>query len=180
MKLAKKIFANFELVACQTLLVAFVLLLFFQIVGREIIGFSFVWSEELSTYMFVWFVYFGASYAAKMGAHNRVTFQLKLVPQRVATILEATADLIWICFNIYFVYLSYDFVFNKANKFWKSQTLGVPMKYFYLILPLAFLIMSIRIIQLNYKKLIKGELIVDPETEEIEKQLKDFKAHSEG
>ena len=55
------------------------------------------------------------------------------------------------------------------NVFWKSQTMGVPMKYFYMILPIAFTIMSIRIIQNNYLKLIKGIEFVDPEAEEIEK-----------
>ncbi len=167
-----KFIDNFETYVCRTLLVAFVLLLFFQIIGREVFHVGFSWTEELSTYMFVWFVYLGASYAAKMGAHNRVTFQFNLIPDKAAKIVESFADFIWICFNIYFVYLSYDFVFNRMNTFWKSQTLGVQMKYFYMILPFAFLLMTIRIIQVNYKKWVKGEEIIDPETMELEETLK--------
>lgn len=70
---------------------------------------------------------------------------------------------------MYFVYLSYDFVFNRMNAFWKSQTMGLPMKYFYVILPIAFTLMSIRILWNNYLTLVKGVELVDPETEEIEK-----------
>ena len=40
--------------------------------------------------------------------------------------IEGVADLFWIAFNVYFVYLSFNFVFFKMNLFWKSQTLGVP------------------------------------------------------
>ena len=157
---------NIESYVCRTLLAVFVTLLFIQIISREVFEYSIPWGEELATYLFVWFAYFGASHAAKMAAHNRVTFQFKLFPKFVATISEFIADMIWLAFNVYFVYLSYDFVFNKMNLFWKSQTLGMPMKYFYMVLPIAFALMSIRIIQVNYLKLVKGIDIRDPESDE--------------
>lgn len=157
---------NIESYICRIFLAVFVTLLFLQILSREFFAYSIPWGEELSTYLFVWFAYFGASHAAKMGAHNRVTFQFKLFPKIVATISEFIADMIWLAFNLYFVYLSYDFVFNKMNLFWKSQTMGVPMKYFYMVLPISFALMSIRIIQVNYLKLVKGYDIRDPEESE--------------
>lgn len=168
-----KFFDNIESYICRTLLASFVLLLFAQIVSREFFEHSFSWSEELATYMFVWFVFFGASYAAKLSAHNRVTFQFKPFPKKVVNVIEAIADLFWLGFNVYFVYLSLDFVLFKMNVFWKSQTLGVPMKYIYLILPIAFTMMSIRIIQVNYYKLIKGIDIRDPEKADVEKMLEE-------
>lgn len=157
---------NIESYVCRTLLAVFVTLLFFQIISREFFAYSLPWGEELATYLFVWFAYFGASHAAKMAAHNRVTFQFKPFPKIVATISEFIADMIWLSFNLYFVYLSYDFVFNRMNVFWKSQTLGLPMKYFYMVLPIAFTLMSIRIVQVNYLKLVKGVDIRDPESSE--------------
>ena len=168
-----KFFDNIESYICRSLLTFFVVLLFAQILMREFFGLSLSWSEELATYLFVWFVFFGASYAAKMGAHNRVTFQFKVLPQKAVPWVEGFADLFWLGFNLYFVYLSYDFVFNKMNAFWKSQTLGVPMKYFYVMLPVAFALMSIRIIQVNYIKLVKGVDVVDPEKAEVDKMLEE-------
>lgn len=164
MIIIKNIFDNIESYICRSLLASFVILLFAQILSREVFGFSIAWSEELSVYLFVWFVFFGASHAAKLSAHNRITFQYKILPGKLPVILEALSDLVWVVFNAYFVYLSYDFVFNKMNLFWKSQTLGIPMKYIYLVLPLAFSLMTIRIIQVNYLKLIKGIDIQDPDT----------------
>ena len=166
---------NIESYACRFLLATFVTLLFAQIISREIFSYSIPWGEELATYMFVWFAYFGASHAAKMAAHNRVSFQFKMFPKLYATISETFADLIWLAFNLYFVYLSYDFVFNRMNLFWKSQTLGLPMKYFYMVLPIAFALMSIRIIQVNYLKLVKGVDIRDPDADEMDSMVEHMK-----
>ena len=168
-----RVLDNIESYICRTLLAIFVTLLFAQIISREVFGYSFSWSEELATYMFVWFVFFGASYAAKLYAHNRVTFQFGKLPKKVTNIIEGIADLFWIAFNVYFVYLSYNFVFFRMNKFWKSQTLGIEMKYIYLILPIAFTLMTIRIIQANYLKLVKGIDVRDPEKAEVEKMIKE-------
>lgn len=162
------LFDNLESYICRLLLVVFVSLMLVQIVSREMFGYSFSWIEELATYLFVWFAYFGASHAAKMAAHNRVTFQFKPFPKIVQTVSELIADMIWLAFNLYFVYLSYDFVFHKMNLFWKSQTLGVPMKYFYMVLPISFIFMSIRVIQVNYLKFVKGVDIRDPDSSELE------------
>lgn len=163
---------NLETMLCELLLAAFVLLLFAQIIARQVFQYSIAWSEELSTYMFVWFAYLGAVVAAKMSAHNRVTFHFRFMPQVLAKSLLVFADLLWVAFNTYFVYLSYDFVFNRMNMFWKSQTLGVPMKYLYMILPIAFTLMSIRILFNVYLTVFKGVELVDPEAAEIEKLKK--------
>lgn len=164
---------NIETLVCEGLLAAFVVLLFAQVVARQVFDYSIAWSEELSTYMFVWFAYLGAVVAAKMSAHNRVTFHLKFMPQAVAKGLLVLSDLLWVAFNMYFVYLSYDFIFNRMNLFWKSQTLGVPMKYIYLILPLAFTLMSIRILINLYRTAVLGEELIDPEAAEIENLKKE-------
>jgi len=170
------LFNNLESYLCRFLLATFVILLFMQILSRQLFDYSFSWTEELSVYMFVWFVYLGASYAAKLNAHNRVTFQLKWLPHKAYIAMEVITDLIWLGFNCAFIWLSYDFVFNRMNLFWKSQTLGIPMKYVYMILPFAFLLMSIRILQVNYARIFKGVDARDPEEEEMEKIIAEEKA----
>lgn len=160
-----------ETVACEVLLGLFVLLLFAQILARQLFGYSIAWSEELSTYMFVWFAYLGAVVAAKMSAHNRVTFHFRYLPAWLAKTSRTLADLLWVAFNLYFAWLASDFIFNRMNTFWKAQTLGVPMKYFYLVLPLAFTLMSVRILWNLYLEVFRGLELRDPEQLEIE-QLK--------
>jgi TRAP-type C4-dicarboxylate transport system permease small subunit len=159
---------NVEEYCCALLLTLFVSILFLQIILRQFFQYSIPWGDEVATYMFVWFAYLGAVVAAKMSAHNRVSFHFNWFDPIVKKVCETIADLLWICFNLYFVYLSYDFVFNKMNSFWKSQTTGIPMKFFYMILPLAFSLMTIRILWNNYQRLFKGVEALDPEAQELE------------
>jgi len=166
---------NAETLLCEILLALFVVLLFAQILARQLFGYNIAWSEELSTFMFVWFAYLGAVVAAKMSAHNRVTVHFQFMPKWMKSTLLTLADLLWVAFNLYFVWLSYDFVFHRMNLFWKAQTLGVPMKYFYMILPIAFTLMSIRILWIVYLRVFKGIEPLDPEAEEIAK----FKQHAD-
>ncbi|MDI5883954.1 TRAP transporter small permease [Cobetia amphilecti] len=168
MRVLLKFLDNIENYLCQFLLVVFVIILFTQIMLRNLFSYSIPWGDELATYAFVWFAYLGAVYATRMSAHNRVTFQFRFLPRWVETLCGVLTDIIWIAFNAVFIYYSYDFVFNKMNLFWKSQTLGVPMKYFYLILPLAFTAMTVRIIQTNYLKFVRKEDIVDPDSQAME------------
>lgn len=170
-----KIVDNLENYLCQFFLVFFVVLLFVQILLRNVFSTSLSWGDELATYSFVWFAYLGAVYAAKMSAHNRVTFQFRFFPRIVEKVCEILADLLWIGFNLYFVYLSYDFVFNRMNVFWKSQTMGLPMKYFYMILPIAFLVMSLRILQNMYLKHVRKKEILDPESSQIKEMTVECK-----
>ena len=154
---------------CAFLLVGFVSLMFAQIVSRQLFHYTILWADELATHMFVWFAYFGAVVAARLSAHNRVTFQFTFFPPIVKKVSEGLADLIWVAFNLYFAWLSIDFIFFRMNRFWSSQTLGLPMKYFYLVLPVAFVLMSVRILANDYRVLIRGEALKDPEQAEIER-----------
>lgn len=161
---------NLESYICQILLAVFVSLLFTQIVARQVFGFSITWIEELSVILFVWFAYFGASFAARMAAHNRVSFHLNMLPRRTARIIEAIGDLFWVIFNVVFIWYAIEFI-SRLKPFVKAQTLGWEMRYVYLALPIAFALMTIRIIQVNYMKLILGIDPRDPDKVEVEEML---------
>lgn len=158
---------RFESHVCRILLAVFVTLLFAQIVARQLFGFSITWIEELSIILFVWFAYFGASYAARIAAHNRVGFHLNALPREKARIIEAIGDLFWIAFNLVFIWQSIKFI-SLLKPFVKAQTLGWEMRYVYLVLPIAFTLMTIRILQVNYLKLVRGIDPADPDKVTVE------------
>lgn len=172
---AKKILKtldNLESYICQILLVFFVCLLFLQIVLRIVFGAvdtlsgvipvlehwplpaSLPWGEELSRFAFVWFVFFGATYAARLAAHNRVTFQFKIFPPAVGKFSTLLSDLVWIVFNSVMVYYSIS-VIREGFEFPEySPTLDWVMAYVFLIFPIAFTLMNLRIIQVNIMKYV--------------------------
>ncbi|WBU58772.1 TRAP transporter small permease [Paracoccus sediminicola] len=161
---------KFESHVCRILLAIFVTLLFAQIVARQIFGFSITWIEELSVILFVWFAYFGASYAARIAAHNRVGFHLNALPRSKARIVEALGDAFWIAFNVVFIWQSIEFI-SRLKPFVKAQTLGWEMRYVYLALPIAFILMTLRILQVNYLKLVRGIDPADPDKVSVEAAL---------
>lgn len=80
-KTIRKHLNNIEEYTCCLFLASFVLLLFTQILSRQLFDYSIPWGDEVATYMFVWFAYLGAVVAAKMSAHNRVSFHFKFFPR---------------------------------------------------------------------------------------------------
>jgi len=167
----KRFFDNFESYICQLLLSFFVTLLFVQIILREIFAYTLSWGEELARFSFVWFVFFGAVVAARLAAHNRVTFQFKKFPKKVQNYIEAFADLIWLIFNGVMIWKSIFLIKSMMQFTYISPTLGWSMAYVYLVFPITFTLMSIRIIQVNYLKLIKGVDIRDPDKVDLEEEF---------
>ncbi len=166
-----KVLDNLESYVCQFLLSFFILLLFIQIISREVFEVNISWGEELARFSFVWFVFFGASFAARLAAHNRVTFQFRWLSKRTQNYIEAFADAIWILFNIVIIYKSIFLIKSMLQFPYISPTLGWSMAYIYLIFPLSFTAMTIRIIQVNYLKLVKGVDIRDPDKIDVEAEL---------
>ena len=121
------------------------------------------WSEELSRFAFVWFVFLGASHAARMYAHNRVVIQFRWLPKQTVNFIEAGADLIWIFFNLVMIWKSIGLIRSMMEFTYYSPTLNWSMAYVYMIFPLSFSLMTIRIIQVNYLKIVKGLDILDPD-----------------
>ncbi len=174
-----KFLDNIESYICQILLVFFVCLLFLQIVLRIVFSaihslsqyFSFLelyplpaslpWGEELSRFAFVWFVFFGATYAARLAAHNRVTFQFKAFPKIVGNISTLLSDCVWIVFNCTMIYYSISVIKEGFEYPEYSPTLDWIMAYIFLIFPIAFSLMTIRIIQVNIMKYILKIEIAD-------------------
>ena len=54
------------------------------------------------------------------------------------------------------------------NKFQSSQTLGFHLSWVYIVLPIAFTLMTIRILQVNYKKIILKEDMADPDAIDLD------------
>jgi TRAP-type C4-dicarboxylate transport system permease small subunit len=138
---------------------------------REVFSYTLTWGEELARFSFVWFVFFGAVVAARLSAHNRVTFQFKKFPKKVQNYIEAFADLIWLSFNFVMIYKSIWLIKSMMQFTYVSPTLGWSMAYVYMIFPIAFTAMSIRIIQVNYLKLIKGIDIRDPDKIDMDEEF---------
>lgn len=140
--------------ACLSVLV---ILLGLQVVLRFVFGRTLAWSEELSRFAFVWGVYFGFVLAAHENKHIRVTVALWALPNRIRIAILTFADLLWVIFNGLVVYYGIDHTLQMIEYEYKSQTLGINLLFVFMIVPIGFAWMTVRVIQ-NAIKRLRGEL----------------------
>jgi len=127
-----------------------------QVVLRYIFKASNAWSDELARYLFIWFIFIGASYAAKNVAHIRIESINNIYPIKMRKIIYKIGVVAWIVFNIAVTYIGFKFTINIFNSNQMSLGLGVRMGYFYLAIPIGYAMMTIRIIQKQIVEEIKN------------------------
>lgn len=150
---------RFELIVANASLAALVLVLAAQIFFRYVLHIGLSWSEEVSRFVFVWFVYISASLAAQRGSHIRVTLFARLlpVPERFVFLL---ADLVWVVFNAFVVAAGIMLVMRTLKYPVYSTSLFVPLAYIYLVIPLAHALMILRILERQWRAWRYGEPLI--------------------
>lgn len=169
---------HFESYLCQFLLVFFVIVIFLQIVLRQI-NMSLSWTEEIARFAFIWFILFGACYATRLCALNRVTVQFMKAPQWVTNAFLFLGDVIWVVFSLVMAYYGYLAVLDLREFPYYTPALDWDLGYVYLVFPLSFTLMAIRIIQVNVMKYIFKIEIADPDQEAMEESKKALNAEVE-
>ena len=167
----KKVFLafmdHFESYICQVLLIFFVVIIFLQIVLRALDS-SLYWTEEIARFAFIWFILFGASYATRLAALNRVTMQFAKFPPIVGNICMFIGDLFWFAFCLVMAWYGYLAVMDLSEFPYSTPALNWDLGKVYLVFPITFTLMAIRIVQVNIiKHVLKGE-IADPDQQAIE------------
>ena len=149
------ILGGLELVLANASLALLVVVLAAQIFFRYFLQIGLSWSEEVSRFAFVWFVYISASLAAQRGSHIRVTLFARLLPvsERVVFLI---ADLIWIVFNAFVVAAGILLIQRTIAYPVYSTSLFLPLAYIYTIIPLAHVLMIIRIIERQWRSFKYG------------------------
>ncbi len=138
---------KFEEILGVLALVVVVSLIFVGVVVRLTIKSGIPWQEELSRILYVVVVYLGASYGVKSRDHIRVTLVAEMLPKRAKRVLEVATDVVWVVFNIVVVKLAID-VFHSMNRFsGRSAVLDIPLQTIFLVVPIGFVLISIRIVQ---------------------------------
>ena len=147
MQLLKKLYDNFEEIVCTFFVGVMIFALTTQTVWRVFTGSSFAWTEELSRYSFIWAVFFAAALAVKRSAHVRITAQFMKASLKTRLFFRVISDLIWIGFNIFFVFVCWETIQEGLDFPEISPTLHVVKAKVEMILPASFLLTSFRIIE---------------------------------
>ncbi|MDD6318069.1 MAG: TRAP transporter small permease [Succinatimonas hippei] len=118
-----------------------------QVFMRYVVHESLSWSEELSRYMFIWLIYLGISYGAKVMRHIKIDAGLYMFPKRTRPYIVICGDLIFLIFSIVVVIYSLKLVNRQIKLEQVSPAIGIPMYLVYLAPAVGFFLTSIREVQ---------------------------------
>jgi TRAP-type C4-dicarboxylate transport system permease small subunit len=170
---------HFESYICQVLLVFFVSVVFLQIILR-FTGDSLKWTEEIARYAFLWFILFGACYATRLAALNRITMHFSKFPPLVGKVCFLASDLIWVAFCLLMAWNGYQAVIDLAEFPYHTPALDWDLSKIYLIFPLSFLLMALRIVQVNILRHVLKQEIADPDQQALEESKQALTENKEG
>jgi C4-dicarboxylate transporter DctQ subunit len=136
---------------------------FTNVVARYAFDASLVWATEMTIFLFLWSVFFGAAYCFKKDAHIAVTVILDIVPSRAAKIMLLISHLITFIFLIAVSYYGYEYLLLVIELDERSIDLwDLPMWIIYLVIPISFAFAAFRvgerihmILSTNHNKILK-------------------------
>ena len=166
MDLLDRALSRLEEILVSALLIAASLLTFTQVVTRYGFGTTLSWGEELIINMLIWAGLIGSSLALRMGIHIGVDVFVKKFPPRVAKALTLVGLGLGLGFCAVLAWLSIRFVIFLMSSGQMSIGLEIPMWIPYLCLPITFLLMTFRYLQIiarcwGDRPLHEGEISVE-------------------
>jgi len=121
---------------------------FTNVIARYVFDASLVWASELSIYMFLWSVFFGAAYCFKKDAHIAVTIILDIMPTKIAKGMLIISHIVTLVFLLAVSYYGYHYLLLVIDLDERSIDLwDMPMWIPYLVIPVAFALAAYRVIE---------------------------------
>lgn len=141
-----------------------------EIFVRDALNFSLQWSEELARYLLIWTAYLGATAATADNAHIRVELLVNRLGPRARLVAEFLTLIACAAGAAVFAWYGYGLVEDSRLLGLSSgdSNLAVPIWIFQAILPIAFALMTIRLLLsafhiLRYREIPKpkDELVLE-------------------
>ncbi|MFT9495087.1 TRAP transporter small permease [Anaerosolibacter sp.] len=147
MNLLKRIDDKFEEYLAATLLSFMTVFIFFQVVSRFVFDMPLAWSEEAARFVFVWTIYISAALAVKKREHISVEVGIMFLKGKAKKIAHVFADVIFLVFTIFLLKDGLYLVEHLGANRQLSPAIGLPMNFVYMIIPLGYGLMMLRLIQ---------------------------------
>lgn len=136
---------------------------FTNVVARYVFDASLVWATEMTIFVFLWSIFFGAAYCFKKDAHIAVTVVLDNVSSRWAKAMLLISHTITLIFLVAVSYYGYEYLLLVIDLDERSIDLwDMPMWIIYLVVPISFAFGAYRvaerihvILSTNHDKILK-------------------------
>ena len=150
---------------CFALLITMTLVMFVGVVFRYVFNSSLSWSEELSRYLFIWFIFLSTSYAVTEKAHIRVESLNRVVPKKIRPYINIVGKIIWFALGLFVTYLGIKYAMTMNGSV--SAAMKIPMSIVYLGIPLGYFLMSLRLLSQIIESIKNPEIEIEDIYEEF-------------
>jgi C4-dicarboxylate transporter DctQ subunit len=128
-------------------LAAMTLLTFVQVVLRYVFGTGFVWTLEVTTYLFAWLVLIGMSYGVRTQAHIAVDILTAKLPPRTARGVALFTLACGLAYCALMIYGSVAFVDRLMTLGNAARDIPLPRWLLTAVMPLGFVLLAVRLVQ---------------------------------
>jgi len=146
-----------------------VALAFANVVARYAFNYSMPWAAELTVYLFLWGMFFGAAYCFKIDGHISIGLLVENISKKYAKLLMLVTRTITFAYLSVVAYYGYQYLLFVIELEEMSIDLEIPMWIPYLVIPVSFAFGAYRVGE-HIVKLINtpaDELVIKTETEEL-------------
>lgn len=144
---------NFEGIALMVGLLMMILLITYQTLGRYILvkwlgmTLSIAWTEEIARFIFVWISYLAIPISVKNRDMIRVDAFVGKLPKKWQDILWSASDFLFFTLSAAILYFGTKHVITLINFPQTTAVLRVSYGFVYMILPIGFGLITLRLIQ---------------------------------
>ena len=139
---------------CTVFVGAIVLILFYAVIMRYIFHMPPAWSIEVSRFMFLWMVMFGAVLVTREKSHIEIDFIANLLPLKIRFFWLNLLRLVMLAFCGVLIYYGVKIlpIVEQAN----TPTLEMSMGWLYASVPAGGFLMGVYILELLIRSLREG------------------------
>ena len=146
-KVLKHLEAHFEEDIMTVLLGIIAIVMMLQVIMRYVFGDALNWAEELSRYLYIWFVFLSAGYCARKNTDLRVEIVVDLFPRLIRAAILVLGQIAITAFYAFMAYHSVAVVGNLHSTMRLSAAMQIPMWWIYAATLVGFVLGVIRSIQ---------------------------------
>lgn len=125
-----------------------------QVWYRFVLNNPLAWSEEVARYLFVWISFLGSAVGVRMNVHLGIDLIDKALSPRARKVMTVVVNLLIQIFLLVVIFWGIKIL--KVVQFQKSASMGIPMTYPYLAVPVGSAFMLLNSLRNTWECLFSG------------------------